>query len=104
MPPRSGFRSDLDKVLVTGRRTCGDFEVGLDHHFADDKSAIVMLLGPISAIHLSSFEFLDFSLGFENSTERPKIYIFIAPGVDTVYMIDDVATHQRSHSSIGNRK
>jgi hypothetical protein len=56
----------------------------------------VILLGPISPVHLSSLELRDLRLGLENGPERSKIYIFIAPGVDTVHMIDDVATHQRS--------
>jgi hypothetical protein len=94
--PWYSVRSELDKILVPRRRACGDFEVGLDHHLAYDKTVIVMLLGPISPVHLSSRDLLDLRLGLENSTERPKIYIFIAPDVDTVHVIDDVATHQRS--------
>src|SRR5262245_4149186 len=91
----SALRRGLDKVFVSRRRPRGDLEVGLNHNLADDKALVVMLLGPIAPLHLPSLKPLDLGLGVGNSPERPKIGVFVAPGVDTVHMIGDVSTHQR---------
>src|SRR5262249_27918065 len=86
--PRSRVLRELDKVLVPRDRACGDFEVSLDHHFANNETAIVMPLSPILSVHLRSQELRDLRLGLEDGPEGPEIDVFIAPGVDTVHVID----------------
>src|SRR5262249_2182638 len=93
------LRQALYDILVPRFWRRGDLKIDSDYRFANDEAFVVILLRPISTVHLHRVELRDLSVRLGTGAEGSEKMVLFASFVKAINTINNVATHFYNHSS-----
>lgn len=93
------LRQSLYYVLVPRFWLRGDLKIDRDYRFANDEAYVVILLRPISSVHLHRAELRDLCVRLGTGAEGSEKMVLFASFVKAVNTINNVATHFYNRSS-----